>query len=513
MATLSGQFDTAQAKWNYATITNEELPAPWREQYRMLEAVYKQNGVYEILAKLFGDIALAKDLRNLRSPAFRTVEFYSAKCWPGMLPDALPIEAKNKRIVEPIKQVWTWSNWSIEKQTCIRWFAMFGDMFLKVATDGDGEGPVSRVFLQNIKPEYVSDFDADVRGILQYIRMDIPQTRRLSNGKKEAYIHTEVWNREEYRLWEHTKKIDEELEKLGTPTRSAPLASFGIDFVPLVWMPFRSIGDERGVGAFTLQLEKIDEANRQATRLHQMLFRHNKAFWALMANAQDKAGRPLPPPKIAGSEENVLEIEDDTIVNLPGMSTLESLVPQIDYAAALEVLNAQLREIKEDLPELAYYALREMGEPSGVAVRLLLSDALDRLLEARGNGETALCRAQAMALTMGKVQGLFGNIGTYEAGDFEHKFQERDVFPLSAEERATIAKTFVDGGFPLAFAAKQAGFSEEDIAQLEKDQAAEQERNATLASAALEAAGTRLDREGNTFAPSTNGRAPERAEA
>jgi hypothetical protein len=514
MATLSGTFDTAQAAWTYATITQTEQPAPWREQYRMLEAMYKLNGVYEILAQMFqGSTIAGKDMRNLRSPAFRVVEFYASKTWPGMLPDALPIETKNKKIVEPIQQVWVWSNWSLEKQTCVRWFATFGDLFLKVATDAEPGESATRVFLQNIKPEYVSDFDADVRGYLQYIRMDIPRTRRLANGKTESYIHTEVWDKAEYRLWEHTKRIDEELEKLGPPTQSAPLASFGIDFVPIVWMPFRSIGDERGTGAFTLQLEKIDEANRQATRLHQMLFRHNKAFWALRANAVDKANRPLPAPKVGSSGDETLTVEDDSIISLPGMSELQSLVPQIDYAAALTILDAQLREIKEDLPELAYYSLREMGEPSGVAVRLLLSDALDRLLEARGNAETALVRAQQMALTIGQAQGLFSGLGTYESGALEHKFADRDVFPLSAEEKGAIVKTMVEAGFPLAFAARKAGFDEADIKQLEKDMAAEDERNATLASAALEQAQANMDREGNTFAPSQNGRQPERETA
>lgn len=509
---LSGVFDTPQAAWAYADITNtRDEVLTWRSQYQTLEAYYRQTGLYEILAKLkTGDYA-DKDSRNLRNPAFRVVEFYAAKVWPGMLPNALPIEAENQRIVEPIQQVWTWSNWSIEKQTCVRWFAMFGDMFLKVATDADEGGAASRVFLQNIKPEFVSDFDVDVRGIIQFIRMDIPRTRRLANGKSESYVHTEVWDKEQYRLWEHTKKIDEELDKLGPVKRSAPLSSFGIDFVPFVWMPFRSVGGERGVGAFTLQLDKIDEANRQATRLHQMMFRHNKPLWALSANAMDATNRPLPPPRIGsgGSDSETLEVGDDTLLKLPGMSKLESLIPQIDYTAALAVLNDQLRELKEDLPELAYYALRDMGEPSGVAVRLLLSDALDRLLEARGNAEQALCRAQAMALTLGQNARLFGEIGTYEAGDFEHTFAEREVFPLGPQEKATIMESFTKAGAPLTTAARMAGFTEKELTDLEKDQEAEAERNATMATAALEAAGTRLDREGNTF--SANGRQPQEA--
>ena len=519
MPTSVGAFSSYQAYWAYAALTlqRQETPAPWRDQYRLLESYYQQNGVYETIRQVLQSAGLPeRDLQGLRNPAFRVVEFYAAKLFPGALPAALPILTKNKSLVKPIHQIWTWSNWSVEKQTYARWAATFGDSFLKVATKAGDDKRVNRVFMQNIKPEYVTEFEGDERGYLTYVRMDIPRSRRQSDGTNKPYMHTEVWDKVTgYRLWEHEKPIGEPLDKLGATKESASLSSFGIDFVPLVWMPFRTIGDERGVGSFTLQLDKIDEANRQATRLHQMLFRYNRALWALQANMQDKAGRPLPAPRVGdGAGDETLEIEDDTILKLPGMSDIKSLVAPIDYKAALEVLNAQLREIKEDLPELAYYSLREMGEPSGVAVRLLLSDALDRLMEARGNAETALVRAQQMALTIGQNAGLFSGLGTYEGGDFEHSFAGREVFPLSAEEKGAITKTMTEAGFPLMFAARKAGYSEEDIVQLEKDQTAEQERNATMASAALGAAQTRLDQEGNTFVPSRNGaqRAPQPVE-
>lgn len=504
-------FTSTAAWWSYVAVSLQrgEQPAPWRDQYRALKSYYLNNGLYEVLDKLLK--AIADDdkkaaLRPLRNPAFRVVEFYAAKLWPGTLPNALPLEAKSDSILPAIQQVWQWSNWNIEKQTCARWFATFGDMFIKVATKGD---PVNRVFMQNIEPEFVTDFDADERGYLTYIRMDIPRTRRNAKGELEAYTHTEVWTKQDYRLWEHDKGPDEELEKLGTPTQAEPLASFGIDFVPVVWVPFRSIGDERGTGAFTLQLDKIDEINRQATRLHQILFRYNRALWALMANATDSTGRPLPAPRIGGqatptSAGNLgqLEVDDDTLLGLPGMSDIKSLVAQINYADALAILNAQIAELEQDLPELAYFRLRDAGELSGRAVRLLLGDAVDRLIEARGNGEAGLLRAQAMALTMGVKAGLFEGIGTYEAGSFEHKFVERDPFPLSDHELAETTKTLTDAGVPVLAAARFAGFSEEQLADLEKELASEQERTATLARAYTTQAETNASRNG---AVATNG--------
>jgi hypothetical protein len=119
-----------------------------------------------------------------------------------------------------------------------------------------------------------------------------------------------------------------------------------------------------------------------------------------------------------------------------------------------------------------------MGEPSGVAVRLLLSDALDRLLEVRGNAETALVRAQQMALTLGNNARLFeGNIGTFENGDFEHAFHEREAFPLSMQEQSEIVQGFVKAGFSIMTAAHIAGLHDEHIEQLEKDLAEEERRS------------------------------------
>ncbi len=483
-------FSTAAAWWSYVALSlqRNEQQAPWRDQYRALKAYYLSNGLYEVLAEMLramGDDD--KAIKPLRNPAFRVVEFYAAKLWPGTLPQALPIETKRKQIVPAIEQVWQWSNWNTEKQTCARWFAIFGDMFIKVATKGE---PVDRVFMQNIEPEYVTEFDADERGYITYIRMDIPRTRRNERGELVGYMHTEVWTKESgYRLWEHDKGVVE-LERLGEPTAAAPLSTFGIDFVPVVWVPFRSIGDERGVGAFTLQLDKIDEVNRQATRLHQILFRYNRNLWVLLANAADSAHRPLPAPRIGGQtpapgKMGTLEIDDDSILGLPGFSDLKSLVPTLNYKDALEILNDQLKEIQRDLPELAYFELRDAGELSGRAIRLLLGDAVDRLVEARGNGEGGLIRAHQMALTMGQAARLepFRDLGTYAAGDFEHKFVERDPFPLSDHELAETTKTLTDAGFPVLAAARFAGFSQAQLDSLERDLAAEQERTATLARA------------------------------
>ncbi len=486
MASLVGAFDSWSAWWSYVAVslTRQEGQARWADQYAMLKSYYLSNGLYEVLDTLLSGLgAKTPELRPLRNPAFRVVEFYAAKIWPGALPAALPILTENQAIIPAIEQVWTWSNWSSEKQTAARWFATYGDMFLKVGTRSDANGRPARVYLQNIEPQYVSDFDADERGYLTYVRIDIPQRRRVDD-KVTPYTHTEVWTKETYRLWEHTKPVTTAIDQLGPVAVEQPTAAFGIDFVPVVWQPFRNIGDERGTGAFTLAIDKIDEANRQATRLHQMLYRYNKALWVASANAMDAQGRPLPAPKLGSSPNDALDLDDDTILRLPGLTTLQGLVPPINYQDALAVLNAQLEEIQRDLPELAYYDLRG-ADVSGKAVALLLGDAVDRLLEVRGNAEAALVRADQMALTVGQALNIFTGLGDYAAGDLDHSFAPRPVLELDAE----IVATWVQAGMPLVTVLRDiVGWSAERIAQLLADKDDEAGRQQTqLASALVQA--------------------------
>ena len=118
-----------------------------------------------------------------------------------------------------------------------------------------------------------------------------------------------------------------------------------------------------------------------------------------------------------------------------------------------------MSEIRQDLPEMIYSELQDRsGDLSGVAIRNLLAAATDRLLEARGNGEAALIRANQMALTIGQNLGLFSNIGSYEDGDFEHTFAKRPVWDASELEQAEVMRTYTGAGVPAEIAAQRSGW-------------------------------------------------------
>lgn len=505
MATLIGAFNSYSAWWAYATLTAQrkaDQKATWADQYNYLRAYVLSNGLYDVLrATLTGLGAPKESLRPLRNPAYRVISFYSAKLWPGTLPSALPIETDNQRIIPAIEQLWQWSNWNSEKQAAARGFPMYGDLFLKVATKSDG-ARVNRVYLQNLEPQTVTDFSTDERGFLTYVRIDVPQVKRDADGKTKPYLLTEVWDKSTmtFRRWEHEKGAHADLRQLGTPADEQPFGAFGIDFIPVVWQPFIHIGDERGMAAITPALDKIDEANRQATRLHQMLFRYNKPLWAASAGGMDASGRPLPPPRLNSSDGAALELSDDPatddVIRLPGATSLNALVPTLNYDSALNVLRDMMAEIRRDLPEMTYSELQERNDLSGVAIRYLMEAAVDRLTEARGNAEAALIRAQQMALTVGQATGLFSGLGSYEAGDLAHTFKERPVLTLAELERSQIVQTYVSATVPLQTATRRVGWSETERDEMEQERQQEQVNQASGLGAALLNAQTAFDQGG-----------------
>ncbi len=464
------QFTSYAGYYNATIIQGKPSSAAfYREFYQQLKSYAGNNGLYDFINNELQATRISfKDIRSLKNPANRVVEFYAALLWPGHdLDVSMPILAANEAILEPIEAIQKWSNFAINKQMAARQFATLGDMFIKCNTKLDRDGNVTAVFQSFLDPTYVSEIETDERGFLTYLRMDIPQYEEDVLGQEKESVHTEVWDKasQTWRIWMHTEGLDKEIDKLGPPNRSGNFEeSFGGDFIPIVYQEFRKDGNGRCSGAFVPALDKIDEINAKATRLAQLLFRHGKADKVLKSAITDANGRPIPPPKtnsLTDSIGEIVTIQGEKFWKLPSGWELDHLIAQIDYASHLQAIQGDVDELQQDLPELAYNRISEASDLSGRALRYMLEAAVSRLLEARGNGEAAFVRANEMCLSIGQHVGLW-KLGAFESGAFDHSFKARPVLtPDRLELAQTAAAWQTAGATNFIETAKYVGISEE----------------------------------------------------
>jgi len=410
----------------------------------VLWAYYNQNGLYQdLMSQAFYLSEWHESMKPLRNPCNRSVEFFVSKLLPGVLPDALPILSENDELIVAIQDIMRWSNLNAKKSGVVRGFAVTGDIFIHPVANADG----SEVYLQFIPVSQVTGWKENDRDEVVEIRIDVP----LANHK----MHTEYWTSDAYAIWEHVFTANTPLSDLTGLIDAGNIDELGIEFCPFVHAKFRDVGEHYGIGAFTHVLDKVDEVNRVATRLHQMLFRFNKPLFVLSANSVDAEGMPMPPPLISTETKDVA---DDDVWRLPGVSKLDLLIPDLKYADALAILQDMLLEVEKDLPELALLRLRDKGEMSGRAVRLFLADAQSRAEEARSNLEQGLIKAFEMGVQMGNALGIFTI-----SGELDHQFQSRPIFEISMSEKSAVLRDLSTVGITGLDALRIAGFADDEL--------------------------------------------------
>lgn len=465
--------------WDFITGTNKEGPGG------MPSVVpYDYNNLYDALYDLYNnDSAVIPDdtTRRLRTVVNRSVEFFASKMLPGKEikviahlggeNDTAAEENPNQPLIDAIQQIIKDSNIGNNKSAMLRGFSLYGDSFIRVR--GDKE----KTYLEDISPFHVTDFDEDSRGFLTYLRIDIP----VLNDTDLVENYTEVWDLESqtYKIWQGQSTRTSTVETLGTPKEISKFSELGIDFIPVVHTKFKDNGDPRGLSCVYHALDKIYEANRVATRLHDLLFAFGEPVFIASANSTDAQGRPLPPPRVDTSSGATPVPANSTIsgvigqifgrlISLPGMASITSLIPNIDYSDALLILNAQMEELEKDLPELRWYALTpaDQSAMSGTALRTLLGAAIDRANEARNNFLSSLSRAFEMALTIGIYNGIFpAALGRFDSGDFEHELHVDSAWGESVDEKAATMQALTNAGIPAKSAMKLAGFTEQEITE------------------------------------------------
>ncbi len=463
--TASSSNGSAYPLRTHVEARTRPVELPPRELYALLRLFYLNVGLYDELARTSAIVGRsAPQVKSIRNTVPAVVDFFSTK----LLPDPLTIVTEQAAIIEPIEQVWRWSNWGQNRRLFSRYVALFGEGYLKVVANQER----GRIYFEVISPEHVTEFETDERGYLVMIRLDVPRSERQPGGMRR-FTYTEAWSKADnlYRSWETDgDAAGRSTDDLGTPLESFAITDLGIDFLPFTRSVFRDLGEPRGIGAVQLALEAIVEADLSATNLHSMVYQDAEGAWVLKSVGTDANGRPLPPPSMGAAAQDGTpgRQSDDTIQvgkrsfwRLPGNQELQSVVADIDYAGSLAILQDHDQHLERLMPALAYSRISELtgGDLSGRAIRFKLTPAVDQVAEVRANAVAALIQADQIALTLAQVNGIpgFEGVGSFDQGSFEHEFEDTDVIPAgeyetaqTLREQATAFSTFAAAGLPMA---------------------------------------------------------------
>lgn len=504
---LTGAIDTfASHRTRYITRVKDhtsDLP-DYQATYAMYRTLADNNNPYAGLKSIMGTYGLGDTaMQGLRNPANAICAFYEATLWPGTIREddaesALPLglpqdvqDALAANLRNAIHYAWRESNLNTRKDTLAYECANVGDVLFKVRSDT--ESTIPRVWFETILPDYLTDFTLDGRGYLTYVRLDVPQRRRLPDGTSEGYTHTEIWDKDAgtFRVWTHKQHGATTIvavDQLGRPDEDgdeAIVTVVGNDFVPFIlWRWDERSDEDRGISALARSYDKIIYGDALVTQLHQRLGRHNRADKALVSQAFGSDNTPLAPVKLNTDTDGTIqsiEVNGEQMWVPPPGYDIRDMVADLRYADHLAVVEAHYKALMHtDAPELAWYEVSEAGgNESGRALDYKLTPAKAKVEKARGRAEAELIRITQMCLSVGQFIGVPGfsvaEIGTWDANSFDFWIGERPIVPMSRmddlaveQARANVAKTLTDGGFSHKGAVQVAGYEDADADLLER---------------------------------------------
>ncbi len=434
-----------------------------RSRYELLWKYY-ENDLYDDLASYKASRGLYRYIRPIYNPMTRLVDYYVSKVWGGQLDfdglrGAIPIETDNPALMPAIAQLWQWSNWAAKKNLAVRWGACLGDMVIKVVDDRERE----KVYLQVMHPRTIEDAQFDWRGNITSCTIEYTDSEPSATqaGTYVDFTYKEVITKEKF----STFKNDEPFDYFGYGSEwDNPYG-----FVPLVLGVHKDVGLDWGLSCAHDGLEIIDELNDQASVFSDRMRKGNNPPWLLSGVSKPRAG-DIDLSTTSATTTDKTQRQVDNLLYGPEGASAQALVSDVGMAQTIANLDLLQAELERKFPELALHRLRESGM-SGKALGIVYQDVADKVIEARGNYDGALVRAQQMALSIGGMRGYFDRFAltSYEAGDEEHRIGDRPVLMEAVDvQRVDVA---IRAGVPPSYLWPRLGlgFSEDELDAMRVD--------------------------------------------
>jgi len=460
-------------------------PDDWQDfsgrqtRYALLWSLYENTAyrsIHSWATAYKSTFGLYKYARNLYNPAYRLGEFWKAQLWGGTLDldtaraGVLPIVARYDPVRKAIAQIWRWSNWTIKKDVCTLWGSVLGDVAIKVIDDTDR----NKTYLELVHPATLADVQLDPFGNVKAYTIQEQRSHPLNASQEVTYTETAERGAGEEVIfrtymngqpWPWNGAAAEWVEPYG--------------FIPLVLIQHNNVGLDWGWSELHPALSKIREVDDLASLLTDQIRITVRAPWlftgADKAHPIQVAGRDstddIPEP---GREEMLILYAKDP------QAKAQALIADLDIAGALAHIEALLRELERDYPEMRFDNLRLTGTVSGRTLQVARQPVETKVLQRRAAYDDALVRAQNMAVAIAGYRGQLDGFGlsSYAAGQLDHSIGARPVFDVTQtdrdEEEAAFwanAKVAQEAGLPLEIYLRRHGWHEHTVQAIKRARA------------------------------------------
>jgi len=459
----SGQTGLSDGDFNSYDARRVRYALDWAfYENTVYNKIHSWSGTYKTVKGLY------KYIKNIYNPAYRLGEFYKSHIWGGALDDeamsggALPIVTKNELIRPAIAQLWTWSNWGINKDIITLKGAVLGDSVIRVIDDTEAK----KVYLEYVDPATVASLDVDVFGNIK--GYTIIETRANPAGGSNCE-YKEVVTRDGQQVIYRTYLNNSPYDWNGQAAEWAE--SYG--FVPMVHIEHNNVGSDWGWPEIHPARSKVEVLDDLASMLTDQMRKTINPVWLMAGMKKDENNKTIKPGDASGRQPEPGREQIPMLYASDPNAKPHPMVAQIDFAGVISHITEILKELERDYPELKFDALRAAGELSGTALRIARQPAETKVNQRRGNYDNALVRAQQMALTIGGLRGYAGfpfGLESYANGALNHSIGNRSVFSVDpidklAEDTAfwLAAKGAVEAGYPLELFLIDAGWEDDRV--------------------------------------------------
>jgi hypothetical protein len=434
---------------------------------------------------------LYSSIRAIANPSYRLGVMYQTHLMGGnidpqagdgnMIDSALPIVTENTSIAPALAALWRDSVWQVNKDVWTLNGTIMGDAPLEVVDDTER----GKVYLKPMHPGKVKHLECDPQGnvkayTLEYQRPDPRRTLRADETMPPMVTYREEVTRGGENVNYQTYLNGKEWGWNDRPDHW----SVDYGFIPLVTVKHQDVGLEWGWSELHAGLPKFREIDDIASALDDQIRKAVNAPWlfnfpkSITATAIARTQPTLTNREPGRAEIPSLYVDRESAKG-------QALIADLDIAAVSARITELQTELTRDYPELDLERHTASGDASGRALRYAQQPVAAKVQMRRAGYDSALVRAQQMAIAIGGMRGYPGyetfGLESYAAGALEHSIGDRPVFavdPLDKIEESTalwtLIKAQVDTGYPLELAMRDQGFDEQKIAAAVQMQAEKQ---------------------------------------